>query len=268
VLPHGGLSAYVSGFCLTIPDPPSYDLALAKVVSGYDASTGLATYQITVVNQGAVPSGAFTVTDEIPAGTSFESASDGGTSVAGVVTWNVSAVDQLVPGASVTLQSVLRVDDPAASPFTNTAEISADSGDDCDSTPDLDLTDDGLVDITDASLLTGGSCDNDLDSDDHDIAVLVVAPAPTPSTTSTTAAPATDAAPPPTPVTTATDPADPAVSPLAGGAEAPTQLPITGTNSIVLLLAGALAISGGYVLLDVGARLAWRRRLAELMSRS
>lgn len=173
-LPHTGLSSYIAGLCLTVPGDgpaPSYDLALAKVLRGYASDSALATYDITVRNQGSEPSGAFTVTDELPSGLSFVSASANGTASGQTVTWSIPVSDQLVAGASTTLTVTARVDDPTAAPFVNVAEISSDSGDDDDSTPDNDLSSDALVDITDPAVLANDSDATD-DEDDHDVAEL------------------------------------------------------------------------------------------------
>lgn len=60
-----------------------YDLALIKTLSSGQASTvepgSNVSYTITIKNQGNVPSNTYTVTDQIPTGMSFVSASDGGT---------------------------------------------------------------------------------------------------------------------------------------------------------------------------------------------
>ena len=173
-LPHTGLSSYIAGLCLTVPGDgpaPSYDLALAKVLRGYASETSIATYDITVRSQGSEPSGAFTVTDDLPAGLSFVSATAGGTASGQTVTWSIPASEQLAADASTTLILTARVDDPSAAPFINTAEISSDSGDDDDSTPDNDLANDALVDITDPSVLATDSAATD-DEDDHDVAEL------------------------------------------------------------------------------------------------
>jgi uncharacterized repeat protein (TIGR01451 family) len=171
-IPHNGLSAYISGLCITASSAPEYDLALAKTLEDYDPATRDATYEVIVRNQGEVASGEFTVTDELPSGMSFVSADTGGTESGGVVTWTVPAASELDPDETVTLSFVAHVDDVNAGPFTNTAEITADSGDDDDSTIDGDLGNDALVDITDpADLATDTDVDTP-DEDDHDIAVL------------------------------------------------------------------------------------------------
>ncbi|MEO1064760.1 MAG: SdrD B-like domain-containing protein [Actinomycetota bacterium] len=170
---HDGLSAYISGFCFT-PDP-SYDLALAKVLTSYDPSTRHAVFTTTVRNQGGLDSGAFAITDTIPAGLSFVSADNGGAETSpgsGVVVWDIPASSQLAFDETISVSATVRVDDASLAPFTNTAEITADSGDDDDSTTDADPANDNVVDVTDASTLATDTASSTPDEDDHDIAVL------------------------------------------------------------------------------------------------
>ena len=128
-----------------------YDLALIKELSAGQASTvapgDQVSYTITIMNQGNVPSLAYDVTDQIPAGMSFVSASNGGTAAGQTVTW--SGLANLAPGAQTTLNLVLRVDDALQRQYRNWAEISDDSSEDYgfgetdeDSTPDTNTGDD------------------------------------------------------------------------------------------------------------------------------
>ncbi|MEZ5340752.1 MAG: hypothetical protein R2706_04685 [Acidimicrobiales bacterium] len=206
-----------------------YDLALANVV-GSATDTSI-TYNITVCNQGDVDSGAFTVTDQLAPGTTFTSATPGSAVAANdIVTWDIPASSSLAPGACQTLSLTVAVDPAVATTASciNTAEISSDSGDDVDSTPDADLSGDALVDILDATgLATAGAVSGD--EDDHDIAPCTVA-APMPSTPTST--PSTT--PPP---------------PLAPGAAAAPILPVTGSDTGgVAGLALVLVTLGGCLL--------------------
>jgi len=69
----------------------SYDLSLAKALadgqSGMVGPGDVVNFTITVLNQGNVPSGAYDVTDYIPAGMEFVSASDKGSAIGNTVTW-------------------------------------------------------------------------------------------------------------------------------------------------------------------------------------
>ncbi len=58
----------------------------------------LLTYTLTITNSGPSPASNLVITDAVPANTSFDSASDGGTESDGIVTWNVAS---LPSGASI-----------------------------------------------------------------------------------------------------------------------------------------------------------------------
>jgi len=97
-----------------------------------------------------VPSGDFNVTDHIPAGMTFVSASDFGAANGNTVTW--SNLANLAPSETKTLTIALRVTDIAQAPFTNFAEISDDSAEDYgvtdqDSTPDTNPDNDPLEEV-------------------------------------------------------------------------------------------------------------------------
>ncbi|MGD9702729.1 MAG: SdrD B-like domain-containing protein [Acidimicrobiia bacterium] len=176
---------------------PGYDLALIKTIAsptGPVALNGDVTWTITVTNQGGLPSGDFVVQDTIPTGMSFVSASDGGTEAAGIVTWNLTGLD---PGASRALTLVTKAVDVTKAPFRNWAEITSDSGDDDDSTPDTNTGKDSTnpndqvtnhndttFDSNTATPLPGGQLDeddNDLEEIDvvgrYDLALIKTLPA-------------------------------------------------------------------------------------------
>lgn len=99
--------------------PDDYDLALIKTLSSGQSATvapgANVSYTITIKNQGNVPSNDYTVKDQIPAGMSFVSASDGGTLIGSIVIW--ATLPNIAPGATKTLTLVLRVDDATKRPF-------------------------------------------------------------------------------------------------------------------------------------------------------
>ena len=71
-----------------------------RAVAGYssvatrEGADGLATWTITVRNQGNVPSGSYTVTDHLPAGLTFLGATPVATSAAGrTYTWTMPSID-------------------------------------------------------------------------------------------------------------------------------------------------------------------------------
>lgn len=155
-----------------------YDLALIKVVESpatYDATP---VFVVSVLNQGNVPSGEFTVLDRVPAGLTVESVGQGGVVSAdgSEVTWTVT---DLAPAASVDLTLTTRITDLTRRPFVNVAEIATDGASsysnetetvaDVDSVPGDGSTSD--VDNTDFSQAGQGG---DAGFDDEDIAVLDV----------------------------------------------------------------------------------------------
>ncbi|MEM8858711.1 MAG: DUF11 domain-containing protein, partial [Chloroflexota bacterium] len=158
-----------------IVDLSEYDLALIKrVVSQGPFAIGQeVTYTLSVMNQGNVNSGVFTVTDSLPNELDFVSAIpapvDSPTSTGGTITW---VTPDLAPGAITTYTVVVTID-AAAQPGTdlvNTAEIVGDSGDDEDSDP------------TDGSGQTDTFNDDDVtndqdpnDEDDSDFESITVA---------------------------------------------------------------------------------------------
>ncbi len=157
---------------------PEYDLALIKQQKSLSASPPtlgtLVTYEITVMNQGDLPSGSFTVTDTIPPGLTFVSAtpaatSDPGAGATGPVQWVVATANELAAAAQTTFEVTLAVADVTLSPYRNVAEITMDSGADDDSTP---ADGSGLSDTFDDNDVTN---DNDpADQDDSDFSQLSV----------------------------------------------------------------------------------------------
>ena len=138
-----------------------YDLALIKVLAnGQSSSVGAGeqvSYNIIVTNQGTVASNDYSVTDIIPAGMSYVSASDGGSNNNGIVTW--TNLSNLNPGETNVLTINLQMDDPTLdTSYSNYAEISDDSSEDFDvtdedSTPDSDPNNDSVVDHNDPTCL-------------------------------------------------------------------------------------------------------------------
>jgi hypothetical protein len=83
-------------------------------------------------------------------------------------------VVSITAGNSVTLPISFTVNAQASGTVTNYAEISSDDGNDCDSTPDSDNTNDGTPVDNDI----GNGCNPGGDEDDHDPeSITVVAPA-------------------------------------------------------------------------------------------
>src|SRR5207245_2786381 len=106
------------------PPPPSADLAVTKSASPdpFNAGDDL-TYTIGVSNDGPSDATGVTLSDPIPAGTSFVSADSGGSLSAGTVTWSIGA---LASGASTTVHLVVQVDPAQTSDVSNTATVTGD----------------------------------------------------------------------------------------------------------------------------------------------
>jgi uncharacterized repeat protein (TIGR01451 family) len=83
-------------------------------------------YYIHVFNDGNKPCSGVTITDAVPANTSFVSATDGGTLSGGVVTWNIG---DLGPGGSHTVVLTVKVDNavPTGATLPDVAHISSPS---------------------------------------------------------------------------------------------------------------------------------------------
>ena len=161
----------------TIDTEVVYDLALVKTVDrptiGYD---GTATFTVTVLNQGNVPSGPVTVTDDVPAGLTALEASNSGTIAddGATVTWTDLSLD---PGEQIELTLSVSIADITKRPFRNFAEITEDGADGY-STPDETVTDvdsvpgdDETSDVDNTTIDESGTGD-DVGFDDEDIAVL------------------------------------------------------------------------------------------------
>jgi uncharacterized repeat protein (TIGR01451 family) len=106
---------------------PSADLSVVKtddadpVVAGTDL-----TYTITVSNDGPSDATNAVVTDDLPAGTSFVSADNGGSESAGTVTWSFGSI---ATGTSIPLQVVVHVDAGRTAGLSNTANVRSDTPD-------------------------------------------------------------------------------------------------------------------------------------------
>ena len=161
----------------------AYDLALTKVYTSdtfgntTDAVIGDGadvTFTITVTNQGTVDATTFTVTDYIPAGFDLN---DGAWTDNADGTASIDA-GPLAAGASTDITITLTANGAAAGEAVNWAEISADDGNDVDSTPDANIADDAQPaapgaptdDVIDNTLDGNGVAD----SDDHDPAGVSV----------------------------------------------------------------------------------------------
>ena len=169
---------------VTVQQPINFDLALKKTLAAGQPTTVTSgdnvTFTITVTNQGTIGATSIKVTDYIP--TDMTLADPNWTAVGGKATLN-TPIASLAPGASTTVNIILKTNASFAGTIINKAEISdakdaaGNSVTDVDSTPDnVDGNSPGEVAprlqddvITENGKTTG-------DEDDHDIASVVVTP--------------------------------------------------------------------------------------------
>ena len=160
-------------------DEPIYDLALVKEYNGIDdlQAGGSVVFDIVVTNQGNIDSGSVTVTDYIPSELTLV-AGNGWTRSGSQATQTITNIP--ANGGSVTLPISFTINADAEGSIVNLAEISADSGDDCDSRPDSDPTngnEDGNGETDSTGMVNGDigtGCDEDGDEDDHDPETIVL----------------------------------------------------------------------------------------------
>jgi uncharacterized repeat protein (TIGR01451 family) len=114
----------------------SADLSIDKTASPNPVVAGnTLTYTLTVSNAGPSDATGVVVTDPLPSGTTFVSASNGGTLVGSTVTWTIASI---AAGSSVSLSLVVEVDEDVEGSLSNTATVDSlvadpDPSDDTDS---------------------------------------------------------------------------------------------------------------------------------------
>ncbi len=118
-----------SSASVTVAAPPSADLSISKSASPADPQPGTQiTYSIALANAGPDGAQSVTLTDTLPAGTSFVSCSStGGGACGGAGRNRTVTFSSLAAGASASITLVAQVD-PATTPGTvlvNTAQVSA-----------------------------------------------------------------------------------------------------------------------------------------------
>lgn len=146
-----------------------YDLALVKKLSsttqGPFSSGSTVVFDIEVLNQGNVLASNIEVTDYIPTGLILNDST--WTQSGATAKQTISAISA-GEKKTLTIQFKIAANPPAS--ITNLAEISWDDGNDCDSTPDSIVGNDGTV-IDNA---TGTGCEPGGDEDDHDPETIVI----------------------------------------------------------------------------------------------
>ena len=145
--------------------PNGYDLALRKTRMAATYAPGdTVTFNIRVFNQGTVDANNVEVTDYIPSGVTYVSTS--ATEIATTATTATLWFPMIPVGGSVLETITFTIDDNFTGTIDNKAEISSDDGNDIDSTTDVDMSNDVLV---------NNVIDNtDWDEDDHDNAIITV----------------------------------------------------------------------------------------------
>ena len=119
--------------CVEAAEPPA-DLSLTKTGSPDPVVAGEElTYTLTVDNAGPGTAAGVEVSDTLPAGVTFVSASDGGSETAGVVHWDLGTVAAADPPRVLTL--VVRLGEARTAAVENSAEVTT-SSDDPDPTDD------------------------------------------------------------------------------------------------------------------------------------
>jgi uncharacterized repeat protein (TIGR01451 family) len=108
----------------TIPAEPAAVLVLTKQASATTVSTGgSVSYTLSYENTGNTDATGVVLSDRLPAGLQFESATGNGQHSAGIVTWNLGTLAQGASG-SVTYQARVTA---SSGTLTNSAEIAADN---------------------------------------------------------------------------------------------------------------------------------------------
>jgi LPXTG-motif cell wall-anchored protein len=167
-----GENTVVSAIGPTTSEAPTqrYDLALVVRLAPNQVffAGGTVTFDVIVANQGDVASGPHSAQLVVAAGTSAQWASHGAVMSTEAVAW--PALASLAPGEQRTLQVGLRLDaiDPVSG-HRVLAEISGDSGEDWDSSPDFNPFNDVVVDNDDIAVEVIG------EEDDHDVASISAA---------------------------------------------------------------------------------------------
>lgn len=148
-----------------------FDLALRKTLAastpGPFAPGDTVRFNIQVINQGNVVATNTEVTDFIPEGLTFVPGNGWSVGTNNTVTRTIPVIE---PGEMVILPITFTINAGVTGPITNLAEISSDSGDDCDSTPDNNPNNDGAPDDN----AVGTGCNPGGDEDDSDPETIIV----------------------------------------------------------------------------------------------
>jgi uncharacterized repeat protein (TIGR01451 family) len=105
-----------------VPTAPDVTVEKANDPDGAVLQSGSITYSLTVTNDGDATATAVEVTDQLPAGVTFVSATPGCDEASGTVS---CALGDIGPGASLTIEITVTVDEATCGPIVNTAHVSA-----------------------------------------------------------------------------------------------------------------------------------------------
>ena len=108
---------------ITVNAATKADLSITKAGPASVKAGANIVYTITVDNHGPAAAPSVKVTDAIPAGTTFVSASGGGTNLAGTVTWNLGTISE--PQAPVVLTLTVTSASDRLTPYSNTASVTS-----------------------------------------------------------------------------------------------------------------------------------------------
>ncbi len=103
---------------------PSADVSVVKTGPGYVFAQSNLTYSITVSNAGPDAASSMVVTDSLPEGVTFVSATGGGVNNSGVVTWSLGTL-----ASNATASVTVTVTAPVSGSLTNTASVGSDAPD-------------------------------------------------------------------------------------------------------------------------------------------
>jgi uncharacterized repeat protein (TIGR01451 family)/CSLREA domain-containing protein len=125
--PDGSTSEFSACASVTAAAQP-VDVSISKTDSADPVTAGSQlTYTLTVDNAGPGSAANVVVTDTLPSGVDFVSASNGGSHASGVVTWNLGTLAAADPALDLTL--VVDVDAGQTAGVSNTASVSTSSAD-------------------------------------------------------------------------------------------------------------------------------------------
>jgi uncharacterized repeat protein (TIGR01451 family) len=133
---HGGTSTAT----ITVNVTELANLAIGKTASTTVFATSNLTYTISVTNLGPTPASLVVVTDTLPVGVTFVSASGGGVTNAGLVTWSLGTLTN-----NQTSNLTVTVTAPVSGSLTNTANISSPTP---DPTPTNNVTPPVITSVT------------------------------------------------------------------------------------------------------------------------